>query len=202
MASWKSVPLYYIYEDSEYLVDIPPFPFQFDTSICRLFRPIFEKIEQQAVLEEDDAELTSFLANLAADKKHIFHALTIQHDGITFSTVGQIIWHDYSQSLQLTLLPTDQKPQDKTIKLRDDHGKDVLKKFGKRLCTNEYVEGVVNSLPFNSKERNFIRNVFDNGQVELVLYWTDAGLGMLIQTTGRNKRETEAIANILQDKYT
>jgi len=63
------------------------------------------------------------------------------------------------------------------------------------------VEGVVNSLPFNPKERGFIRRIHPDGRIELVLIWTDEGFGMVVQSTGRNLRETEAIARCLKDKY-
>lgn len=53
---------------------------------------------------------------------------------------------------------TDVEPSEKHIKLRDDHGKDVLRK-------------------------------------------TDQGIGMLVQTTGKNIKETIWIASMLEKKY-
>lgn len=99
------------------------------------------------------------------------------------------------------LLKTRKNPKDKPIKLRDDHGQDVLQKFAERLIKCEYVTEVINSLPFNPTERDFIRRIYPNGQIEIVLTGTDKGLGMIIQTTGRNKREAEEIGKILQKKY-
>lgn len=92
-------------------------------------------------------------------------------------------------------------PDDKPLKLRDDHGIDVLRAFAKRLLRSEYVVGVVNSLEFHPKARRFIRNCSDDGMVELVLNWTDAGYGLAVQTTGRNRRETEEIARRLEEKF-
>lgn len=31
--------------------------------------------------------------------------------------------------------------------------------------------------------------------------WTDKGLGLVVQTTGRTRGETEKIADLLQEKY-
>jgi len=70
-----------------------------------------------------------------------------------------------------------------------------------KLIQSEYIMQIINSLPFNSNERNYIRKCYPNGQIEIVLIKTDKGLGMKIQTTGRNIKETEAIGKILQEKY-
>ena len=90
---------------------------------------------------------------------------------------------------------------EKKIHFREDHGIDVLKRFADRIVHSDYVVEIVNSLPFNSHISRFIKNVYKNGQIEIVLYWEDAGYGMLLQTTGRNYRETEAIAEILKTEF-
>ncbi len=51
-----------------------------------------------------------------------------------------------------------------------------------------------------NRATNFIRRIYPNGLIEVVLFWTDAGLEMVIQTTGRNLRETEEIARLLEDE--
>ena len=89
----------------------------------------------------------------------------------------------------------------KEIHLRDDHGKDKLDKFGKKLLQSEYVLCVINSLPFNPKVTNLIRKTYADGKIELVLYWEDKGYGLVIQTTGRNIHETNSIAKILAEEY-
>ena len=77
----------------------------------------------------------------------------------------------------------------------------MLRAFAKRIINSPYVNSVKNSLPWNNRTTNFIRRVYPNGLIEVVLYWTDEGLGMVIQTTGRNQRETEEIARLLEEKY-
>ena len=101
----------------------------------------------------------------------------------------------------VVLVKTSLRPEDKSIKLRDDHGKDILQQFANRLINCDYVVEIINSIPFNPHERNFIHKVYPNGQIEIVLSQTDQGLGLLIQTTGRNQRETEKIAGIIQERY-
>ncbi len=103
---------------------------------------------------------------------------------------------------QVVLIDSPLQPSEKQIRLRDDHGTDVLRAFAKRIINSPHVNGIVNSLPWNNKTTNFIRRVYPNGLVEVVLHRTDEGLGMVIQTTGRNQRETEEIARLLEEEYT
>ena len=92
-------------------------------------------------------------------------------------------------------------PKDKSISLRDDHGKEKLLAFAKKLMNSKYVVSVINSLPFNPKAVNLIKEIYPDGKIELVLYWEDKGIGIIIQTTGKNYRETEAIAKELKKEY-
>jgi hypothetical protein len=43
--------------------------------------------------------------------------------------------------------------------------------------------------------------ISSDGKIDLVLYWEDAGYGMVIQTTGKNFRETKAIAEIIKNNF-
>lgn len=73
--------------------------------------------------------------------------------------------------------------------------------LAQKIVKCKYVEKIVNSLPFNPHDRNFIRKVKEDGLVEIVMIWTDRKYGMVIKTTGRNIRETRKIAQIIQEKY-
>lgn len=99
------------------------------------------------------------------------------------------------------LLKTGLTISEKKIALRDDHGADELRAFSERLVHSPYVTGVINSLPYNPNKRRFIKKVRENGLLEIVLPWTDQGLGIVVQTTGRSIRETEAIAKLLKEEY-
>ena len=85
--------------------------------------------------------------------------------------------------------------------MRDDWGKDKLQAFSERLVNSPYVKGIINSLPYNPWDKEFIREVYDDGRIELVLTKEDKGLGLVLQSTGRNRRETKEIARILYEKY-
>lgn len=107
----------------------------------------------------------------------------------------------FEEVKEIQLLPCFLAPKDKPIHLRDDHGKDKLLEFSKRLLKSNYICEIINSLPYNPRERKFIRKVSGNGLIEIVLPWTDLGLGIVVKTTGRNLRETQQIANIIQEQY-
>lgn len=99
------------------------------------------------------------------------------------------------------LIKTKLVPNNKHIALRDDHGKDKLKAFSDKLVQCEYVISVVNSLPFNPTETNFIRKVRDNGLIEIVLTDTDEGFGLVVKTTGNTLTQTKKIAEVINDRY-
>ena len=102
---------------------------------------------------------------------------------------------------KLSLIETTLSFEDKEVSLRDDHGKDILTEHATRLCHNKYVDGILTSLPFRRKFGSYIYKVYDDGLVDIVLYWDDRGLSMRVKTTGRNIQETLAIANILKEQY-
>jgi len=90
---------------------------------------------------------------------------------------------------------------EKSISLRDDHGKEVLQKFAEQLRYSPYVVEIVNSLPYNPNKTKFIHKVTATGLVEIVLANTDEGLGLVVKTTGQNMRETRKIADILKQSF-
>lgn len=103
--------------------------------------------------------------------------------------------------VEVEIVATDIAPNDKPISLRDDHGKDILDVFAKRLRNSALVVSIINSLPFNPNTSRFIRKCYSDGRIEIVLHWEDKGIGLVVQSTGRNYNETVAIAQILKEKY-
>lgn len=102
---------------------------------------------------------------------------------------------------EVELIISDISPEKKKIDLRHDHGQDVLLDFSRKLLRSKYVLEVVNSIGFQSNNRRFIHKVKADGIIEIVLPWTDQGLGVAVKTTGRSLRETQKIAEILQFEY-
>ena len=85
--------------------------------------------------------------------------------------------------------------------MRDDHGKKELTDFWNRIAKNEYIVSCLNSLPFNRTQREFIKEIYPDGKIELVLVWEDKGYGMVIQTTGKGISQTRKIAEILEKEF-
>jgi hypothetical protein len=96
---------------------------------------------------------------------------------------------------------TELNSNEKEINLRDDHGKKELLGFSRKLIRSQYVTKVINSLPFNPHDHDFVKQYYDDGKVEIVLVGFDEGFGIVVQTTGRNLSETKTIAQILNDEY-
>ena len=108
-------------------------------------------------------------------------------------------WLEAKKEVSLATCPI--AVTDKSILLRDDHGKNILHALAIKIVRSPYVIGVVNSLPFNPHYKRFIKTAKPNGIVEIVLIWTDTGIGLVVQTTGRNLRETQKIAEHLEEEF-
>lgn len=99
---------------------------------------------------------------------------------------------------EVELIETTLKPDEKDIHLADHHGKDELKALCDRLKHNEYVIAM-RSTDWGGK--TFIRKIHKNGVVEITLFKSKRKYALWVQTTGRNYRETEAIAIKLRERY-
>lgn len=102
---------------------------------------------------------------------------------------------------ELNLVETDVVPDDKKIHLADHHGKAELQDLCEKLKVNSYVLEMRSMEWCRGKCDRFVKKVHRNGVIELVLFKTDRKYGLWVQTTGRNIRETNAIADILEKTY-
>lgn len=141
------------------------------------------------------------------------HKLTIKGDEERETTVLSVCslkdcenekfkeWKEETNPAKVELVESTISVDEKSITLRNDHGYDVLYAFAERMRKSPYITGIINSMPYNRFERNFIRTVRANGLIEIVLTHTDEGFGMVVKTTGRNLKETQIIAEILKKEY-
>ena len=192
-----SMPIYYIFENSDTLIKLPSIPINYDADIMDRCAERLSMIEEKTSILKNE-----FWKGIDFNDKERFVSL-IEEGGnnVTLSPIGFLLWERYKKDFPPHLIRTPKKPEDKEIHLRDDHGKDIIMHWAKRLIHSPYVEGVINSIPFNPKAKNPIHNITDDGLLEIVLTKTDAGYGMVVKTTGKNKRETEEIAHILKERY-
>jgi len=105
------------------------------------------------------------------------------------------------QERNVELVETTLLPEQKQKDVDGDHGQQELKEHARSLNNNPYVEGVLTSLPFKPRSQDYILKVTDDGLIDIVLWWEDAGYSMRVKTTGRNIAETREIAKILKEKY-
>lgn len=192
-----SMPIYYIFEMSDALIKLPYIPINYDETLMDMCAEKLKRIEDETFIGK-----SYFWEGIDFYQRERFASL-IEEEGnnVTLSPIGLLLWERYKKDFPLHLKRTTIKPQDKKIHLRDDHGKDVLMHWSKRLVNSPYVEEIINSIPFNPRTTEPIRTTTDDGLLELVLTKTDAGYGMVVKTTGKNKRETEEIARILKERY-
>ena len=116
--------------------------------------------------------------------------------------LDEIVRNELMYSGVLTLEKCTLPADSKIIKLSGDHhGNQKLEAFSKKLFKSEYVVSVINNIDFSPKAIKMIKNIYPDGKIEIVLHWESAGYGMVIQTTGKNYRETEAIAEILRQEF-
>ena len=93
------------------------------------------------------------------------------------------------------------KPEEKKIHYRDDHGREILDEFAKKIVKNKYVVSVVNSLPWQTHCDHFILGQRPDGIVNVCLHWHDEGYGLAIQTTARGIPQTMLVADLLERQF-
>ena len=190
-------PIKYIYEKSNEIITLDKIPLKYDEETILA-------VEDKLLLIEKDTEISLELWKQGIPfekRKHYSFLLQESSPGrVTMSAIGLIFYEkfktDYPPELVRDLTP----PKEKTIILKDDHGKDTLFSFSKKIVNSPFVKGVINSLPYNPHQSDPIKECFNDGKIEIVLVKTDPGYGIVVQTTGRNMQETERIAKLLQKK--
>ncbi|WP_027003420.1 hypothetical protein [Hugenholtzia roseola] len=204
IASLKKASLFYNFEDSEMLIEVPPFPYDWQIERFEKFEEFFKKIQEEGFINIESSEYKSFLESipLPEDRKLLQTLTIIEDDLICESQIGKIYKKAYEENKKLELIETKLEPEVKDFKLADTHhGNNKLEKFWKKIRKSKYIISCVNSIAWDSYARSLIGKKDNNGQIEVFLYWEDEGFGMKIQTTGRNLRETEKIAEILENEY-
>lgn len=199
------IPVYYLFEKFSEVIELPPQPVSLDIAFWLNNYPLFEKLEAEQTIDKSKIKvslISDYLESLIDEEEidGVAH-ITLSAMGVLFNERCRLQFAKQESTI-LSLIPQDDtRPEDKAINLRDDHGKDTLQAFANKIRRSPYVKKIINSLPFNPKETNPIRRTDSDGIVEFVLTWTDGGLGLCIQTTGRNLAETNTIALHLTKEF-
>ncbi len=208
------IPVYYLFEKFSEVIELPPQPIALDLAFWLNHYVLFESLEAQEIIEKslvaEDLNNPYFHTLIESTNEDLdqtqsssdqLEYVCLSAMGILFNERSRLQFAKQSSAILSQIPQDDTPPNQKVIKLRDDHGKDILQVFSEKICRSSYVKFVINSLPFNPKQINPIRRTYSDGKVEWVLTWTDAGLGICIQTTGRNLAETNSIAIHLKEKF-
>lgn len=98
-------------------------------------------------------------------------------------------------------IPCPKTPEQKHVKYQEHHGKEMLRDFCSQIVKHKFVQGVVDSIAFDSTTNRFVLKCYNDGTVDLRLHWTKMGVGLKVQTVGKDLRQTMLIAEILKAKY-
>ncbi|HBB33999.1 MAG TPA: CRISPR-associated protein [Cyanobacteria bacterium UBA8803] len=200
------IPVYYLFEKFSEVIELPPQPVALDLAFWLNNYVLFEQLESSQIIDKSQVEhsLQNEYFQSIIDEEEMSDGIAV----ISLSAMGMLfdercrLQFAKQETAILSLIPKDKTdPERKPISLRDDHGQDILEAFAKKMRRSAYVKKIINSLPFNPAQTNPIRRTYPNGIVEFVLTWTDSGLGLCIQTTGRNLAETNSIALHLRKEF-
>jgi len=192
------IPVYYLFEKFSEVIELPPQPVALDLALWLNNYVLFEQLESENIVKK--SEITESLENeylsslLDEEPEGETSLITLSAMGALFNERCRLQFAKQETSILSVIPQDDTKPEQKNIHLRDDHGKDVLQRFSEKIRRSPYVKKIINSLPFNPKQINPILGTTSDGVIDFVLTWTDPGFGLCIQTTGRNKAETNTIA--------
>lgn len=192
------VPVKYLFEKSNEVITLTGVPINYDEDILFSVEEKLRKIKKEAFISKEE-----WLKGISFNDRR-FDSLVVEEEPgrITFTAVGEIFYNKFCQDYPEELPKSKLNFGDKKIRLSDDHhGKDILEKFSKKLLKSPYVNGIINSLEYHPEIKDPILAANEDGIIKFVLTCTDRGLGLVIQSTGRNKNETEKIAEILNKKY-
>jgi hypothetical protein len=194
-----------MFEEFSEVIVLPAQPVSLDLTFWFEHYAFFEQLAQEQTVDKNDLD--------DAYEGEYYDALVEEEviddkSWVTLTPMGELFHQrcDYyfkkDESVIVEHLPKETiDSSKKKIHFRDDHGQDKLKELAQKLCRSPFVREVINSLPFNPKRVNPIRRIYDDGTIELVMTKNDAGFGLCVQTTGRNRKETGAIARILVEQY-
>lgn len=200
IASFKKINLAYIYENSDYLIEIPPFPFDIDKSLVNYLREIFDEIEKESFISKE--KFNKLQNKIPKDKQKMLEYLfEVEDENIITSTIGDILLEDYLENKEIKLVEC----KNKNFKIDGGrhHDKEKVIKFGKKLIENPYVCEILGSAEYESFKKDFILEIEPQNQIGVlkVKIPDEEKATILIKTSGRNFKETQKIAQILEKEF-
>lgn len=122
-----------------------------------------------------------------------------------FATREYTEWVDRNVDIELieSTKPIKKKLGQHRNAIGKHHGKELLYAHALKLIESPYVEEIITSAEYGQpSEKDYIAGFGDeNGVIRIMLVWEEPKVSMLIKTTGRNIKETNAIADILRNQF-
>lgn len=202
IASYKKVNLAYIYENSDYLIEIPPFPFEIDYELGEQLYDVFATIDNECCIKKELFD--RLIEHIPYEKRKLvsYFFEYIDDEEVTLSKVGSIVYEDLKNSKEVELRECEKAPHEKSINPGNHHGKEKVERFGKKLVNSPYVCEIINSSEYKTHNEDFICAVEPQNQTGVLdLTVPKTIYGILVKTTGRNQRETKKIAEILEQQF-
>jgi hypothetical protein len=114
------------------------------------------------------------------------------------SFVENVITTFIENQAEIVLKESSIEPDSKKYHFSAHHGVNELTNFWKKLKSSPYV---IESRSTDWGGKKFIRKIDKTGVLEIVLTDSDRQYALWVQTTGKNYRETRAIAEILKEEF-
>lgn len=103
------IPVFYIFEDTQNLIELPPLPLEYDFAIIEELKDKFYKIYAETSIPYDE-----FRKGVDEEKYNKCVALIEEEKGsVTFSATGLIIWEKYIQDNPPSLSKSKKSPNEK-----------------------------------------------------------------------------------------
>lgn len=143
--------------------------------------PIWDRTRHSIVISKDNQETIVDVLNVSSKE----------------SFEDEEITNHIQNTKTLELILTDTLPDNKLLNITGDHhGNKEREMLWHKIKNSPYVISMISTGGYGTDR--FIRNITKDGIVEAVI---DGKYSIRIQTTGRNYRETKAIADILEEEY-
>ena len=200
VASYKKISLAYIYEESNYLIELPPFPFEINKELIEYLSPVFNEIDKRSFILKK--ELEEFIKNIPFELQKELEYLFEEYDElITTSTIGDILLEDYLNTKEIEIVKCKEK--ELNIDGGRHHDKEKVEAFGKKLIQSPYVCKILGSAEYETRKKDFILEIEPQGKAGVIKIKipNEEKATILVKTSGRNFKETQKIAQILEQEF-
>jgi putative CRISPR-associated protein (TIGR02619 family) len=132
------IPVYYLFEKFSKVIQLPPQPVALDLSLWLENYSLFEMLETEQTIEK--SEFTADELAFARIETMLDEEIIEGVPYLSLSAMGQLFHErcrsqfDRQQTVSMSQLAKDDTdPNRKSIHLRDDHGKDILEEFARKI---------------------------------------------------------------------